>query len=154
MKREITEVCPHCDKENTFLWDVKKQSYTSTCEHCGKKLMLCDECLHSEDNRTQICDWHETKDGKGFCFREEERLKMILNQFVAKKFPEKVYAQVTFKEDISESFYFNDSFELYKFLSKYFPENFAKEAKEWTESSSVGDFFEKNDVEIEMMKED
>ena len=50
MKRECVEICPHCEQEITKKWDVEKNGYQITCPNCGKKIMLCDECLHSEDN--------------------------------------------------------------------------------------------------------
>ena len=52
----VVELCPHCDIENMFEWDVKSQGYLATCQKCGKEMMLCDECMHSDDFRG--CDWH------------------------------------------------------------------------------------------------
>ena len=66
---EVVEVCPHCASEN--LWrdlDVVKEGYKTTCNECGAEMMLCDECLHADDNPCQKCDWHKV-DGRGVCFR-------------------------------------------------------------------------------------
>ena len=50
MIRECIEVCPHCGEEITKKWDVEKKGYQINCPNCGEKIMLCDECFHSEDN--------------------------------------------------------------------------------------------------------
>jgi len=65
MLREEFEMCPHCDNEITVEWDVEKDGYEVTCPECGRKIMLCDACSHSIDNRNRYCDWC---DGK--CFRK------------------------------------------------------------------------------------
>jgi hypothetical protein len=69
------------------------------------------------------------------------------------KFSNGVYAQVTFKEDISESHYFYDSQSVYDCLIDRFDHNTAAEAESWTELASVGDWYEADDFEIEMMEE-
>lgn len=71
---EAVEVCPFCECENVFEnWDVKKQGYIAKCWQCGHEIMLCDECLHADDNAGGYCDWHGIYcDGKckeGHCFR-------------------------------------------------------------------------------------
>ena len=71
MKRECIEVCPHCEKEIMKKWDVEKKGYQITCPNCGKKMMLCDECLNSEDNVGMRCDWSEERG----CFRQQKEKK-------------------------------------------------------------------------------
>lgn len=66
IKPEVTEVCPHCSAENTFVWDVESDGYTTFCPHCGGKMMLCDMCRHSDDNTIGKCDWCESLG----CWRE------------------------------------------------------------------------------------
>lgn len=66
--REIVEVCPHCEAESNFEWDVKSMGYVSKCPVCNKEMFLCDECLHSEDNLDQKCNWHEEGE-YSVCFR-------------------------------------------------------------------------------------
>lgn len=66
MYREEVEICPHCMFENIVQWNVEKDGYEIICKNCGKKIMLCDACLHSDDNKSYSCDWCE-KEG---CFRE------------------------------------------------------------------------------------
>lgn len=63
---ECVEVCPHCMGENILQLDPETENYEAECQHCGKKIMLCDECLHAEDNTAQKCDWTE----EGGCFRK------------------------------------------------------------------------------------
>ena len=59
---EVVEVCPDCGAENIMRWNVEKEGYIAYCPRCGSKMMLCDECLHSDD--APICDWC---DGRGCC---------------------------------------------------------------------------------------
>ena len=71
---EAVEVCPYCGAENTFPgWDVKRQGYITVCKECGEQIMLCDECLHADDNTNKMCDWHEVTHEhnvmEGHCFR-------------------------------------------------------------------------------------
>lgn len=65
---EIVEVCPHCDHENIQNWDVEKRGYVGRCDSCGKNMMLCDECIHAEDNKEMRCDWH-MEGNFSVCFR-------------------------------------------------------------------------------------
>lgn len=77
MYTETLERCPHCDCDNYFInYDVVGNGYKAICWNCGATIMLCDECLHADDNEGNacICDWHGTyKSGKcyGKCFRGE-----------------------------------------------------------------------------------
>ena len=60
MKKEVVEVCPHCMRENIFKdWDIDSQGYMAKCQHCGHSIMLCDECMHADDNPKHICDWQD-----------------------------------------------------------------------------------------------
>ena len=75
---EAVEVCPWCGCENVFSdCNVEESGYVATCWQCGKKIFLCDECMHAEDNPGMRCDWHETHCGKkyveGHCFRGTTR---------------------------------------------------------------------------------
>lgn len=66
--REEVEICPHCMGENIIKWNVKRDGYEIVCQHCGEKIMLCDACIHSDDNKHQKCDWCED----GGCFRKRK----------------------------------------------------------------------------------
>ena len=66
---EAVEMCPHCGEENVYpMWDVEVKGYVAVCQHCGKEIFLCDECMHMEDNPCMNCDWCKTDCG-GKCFR-------------------------------------------------------------------------------------
>lgn len=66
---EAVEICPHCMCENIFPnYSVGVDGYKVKCQHCGEEIMLCDECLHSDDNPHRKCDWHDTVYG-GACYR-------------------------------------------------------------------------------------
>lgn len=74
MATETVEMCPYCMSENVFRnWDAQKQGFVAKCWQCGQEIMLCDECLHSDDNRTGRCDWHGVyangREIEGRCFR-------------------------------------------------------------------------------------
>lgn len=70
---EAVEMCPYCESENTYPeWDVEKHGFVAVCKECGKEIMLCDECIHTDGNKAQQCDWYKAKgdDGEeGYCFR-------------------------------------------------------------------------------------
>ena len=66
VETEAVECCPHCDCENVYPnWDVKTQGYVAKCKGCGEDILLCDECLHADDNPGQKCDWSKERG----CFR-------------------------------------------------------------------------------------
>lgn len=52
-KYEVTEACPHCEREITLCWDVEADGYQIFCPECGKAVMLCSMCDRSP------CDWTE-----------------------------------------------------------------------------------------------
>jgi hypothetical protein len=58
MKTEAAEVCPWCGVENTYPdYDVEMNGYKAFCKTCGHEIMLCDECLHADDNPGKKCDF-------------------------------------------------------------------------------------------------
>lgn len=72
-RKEITEVCPHCENEITMIWDTETLGFHAICPVCGKRLMLCDECQHTvcEDGEPHNCDYDRITDRchrqKGVC---------------------------------------------------------------------------------------
>ena len=50
----VVEVCPHCMSEIEMRWNTDTQGFKAFCPVCGKRLMLCDECLHTQDGD---CDY-------------------------------------------------------------------------------------------------
>lgn len=59
IQTEAVEVCPFCEQENVYPnWDVNKQGYVARCQHCGKLIMLCDECM-CEEGTCIHCNWTE-----------------------------------------------------------------------------------------------
>lgn len=70
---EAVELCPYCMSENVYpMLDVEKSGFVAVCKHCGKEILLCDECIHMDDNNACYCDWCETECG-GKCYRGETR---------------------------------------------------------------------------------
>ena len=68
---EAVEVCPHCDSENVYpMWDTEILGFVAVCKHCGKEILLCDECQHTilQDGEVHDCDWCKTECG-GKCQR-------------------------------------------------------------------------------------
>lgn len=78
---EAVEVCPWCMGENVYPgYNIRKNGYVVKCQHCGKEIFLCDECLHAKDNPHGMCDWKESiisyitsascyESTEGICFR-------------------------------------------------------------------------------------
>ena len=54
------EMCPHCEHEVEIDWNVNELGFETTCPHCGKKLMLCDECQNQPIPPT--CNWNARTD--------------------------------------------------------------------------------------------
>lgn len=81
MKTVCVEVCPHCLSECVYEdCDPEVTSYVKYCTHCGAEIMLCNECLHADDNQNRKCDWHGVEmDGRfiGSCFRGVTRNEII-----------------------------------------------------------------------------
>lgn len=69
---EAVETCPHCGNENTYpMYDAEANGFVVKCNYCGKKIFLCDECIHASDglnSNCAHCNWHKTKCGEK-CFR-------------------------------------------------------------------------------------
>lgn len=61
----VAEWCQNCGNEIYMKWDVKKLGYKAFCPVCGKILMLCDECLHTE-GLPNTCDYNTTTDSCKF----------------------------------------------------------------------------------------
>ena len=63
------EMCPHCDEWIPIVIDdADMETYSVTCPHCGRKMMLCTLC-HWDANDAgynELCDWCE----KRGCWRE------------------------------------------------------------------------------------
>lgn len=61
----VTEWCGNCENEvEIHGWDTDRDGFQAFCPHCGKPLMLCDECTHAPDHRG--CNWSDC-DG---CYRQ------------------------------------------------------------------------------------
>lgn len=75
IETECVEPCPYCGKENIYQnYDAAAHGYKAFCQECGAEIMLCDECLHADDNPGGRCDWHELygklgDEVRGICFR-------------------------------------------------------------------------------------
>lgn len=46
-RETVIEMCPHCGNEIEMAWSINDRGYKAFCSVCGKRLMLCDECMHS-----------------------------------------------------------------------------------------------------------
>lgn len=73
MERVEVEVCPYCSNEISMRWNVERDGYQINCPFCGKKIMLCNACRHSDDNPEQKCDWSEEYN----CFRKPKAVAFL-----------------------------------------------------------------------------
>lgn len=55
----VSELCPHCENEVTFDWNIAKRGYVAFCPICGNRLLLCDSCVHEEIGG---CDYNKDCD--------------------------------------------------------------------------------------------
>ena len=72
------------------------------------------------------------------------------------KFSSGVVAKITFKETLAHRGYemfCSDSREVYSCLIERFEHDVATEAESWTEMACVGEWYEEDGFEIEMMEE-
>jgi DNA-directed RNA polymerase subunit RPC12/RpoP len=80
---DVVENCPECGKDN--LWediDPVECDYEAVCQECGSRMMLCDECIHADDN-PGYCDWHECEGcAGGYCFRRVAEFETYPNMFI------------------------------------------------------------------------
>lgn len=54
----VTEWCSNCNTEIEMAWDVETFGYKAYCPVCGNRLMLCDACQHTPDDKyTDDCDY-------------------------------------------------------------------------------------------------
>lgn len=58
-QHEVTEFCPHCEREITIIWDTETYGYKAYCPVCGGRLMLCSAC-HDDTNGS--CDYNGETD--------------------------------------------------------------------------------------------
>lgn len=69
-RHEAVEVCPHCMQEVPVPNWAPSDGYLVYCPFCFESILLCDECMHAEDNPGRICDWDSTT---GRCFRDYKK---------------------------------------------------------------------------------
>lgn len=70
-KNRVTEYCANCENEIQMRWNVEDDGYKAFCPVCGNRLMLCDECMHSnpDGSFTDCCDYNSQTDS---CFRQKK----------------------------------------------------------------------------------
>ena len=56
----VTEWCAYCKSEIEMRWNTDVDGYKAYCPVCGNRLMLCDECQHSDDHPN--CDYDSNSD--------------------------------------------------------------------------------------------
>ena len=56
----VTEYCNHCESEIEMRWNTDVDGYMAFCPVCGERLMLCDECRHTEGEGP--CDYNSATD--------------------------------------------------------------------------------------------
>ncbi len=66
----VVEYCANCESEIQMKWNVATDGYQVYCPVCGNRLMLCDECMHSnpDGSFTGFCDYSRKTDS---CFHQK-----------------------------------------------------------------------------------
>ena len=67
------------DKCKLTVHNVDNDGYRVFCPSCGEEIMLCDACLHADDNLGGKCDFKTDFDGNPTCFRRREHNNKINN---------------------------------------------------------------------------
>lgn len=57
IETEQVEMCPDCGRENVYPNWTPEDGWRQKCQNCGEMILLCDACLHADDNSGRICDW-------------------------------------------------------------------------------------------------
>lgn len=75
----VVELCPNCSREVEMRWNTKEDGYKAFCPYCGKELMLCDDCLHRDENDSETdksCNYDRQS---GNCRFKDSEYEYILN---------------------------------------------------------------------------
>lgn len=74
-------LCKLRKRNPNMKWNVATDGYQAYCPVCGNRLMLCDECMHSnpDGSFTDCCDYSSQTDRR-FRQKRKERLMKILRQ--------------------------------------------------------------------------
>lgn len=56
----VTEFCPNCETEIEMRWNTDVLGFKAYCPVCGKRLMLCDACRHTD--QPHECDYDSFSD--------------------------------------------------------------------------------------------
>lgn len=59
--REVTQICPNCDRVVTLVWNIRENGLKAFCPHCGRRLMLCSSCPATEGK--SFCDYNDLTEG-------------------------------------------------------------------------------------------
>lgn len=57
IETEQVEMCPDCGRENVYPNWTPEDGWRQKCQNCGEMILLCDACVHADDNSGRICDW-------------------------------------------------------------------------------------------------
>ena len=78
---EVVEVCSNCMNEVHIFWNNAEDGYKAFCPYCGERLMLCDECRHSEEdehgNACGVCDYDSETDTCKYNRKGEPEMKAL-----------------------------------------------------------------------------
>ncbi len=75
----VVELCPNCSREVEMLWNTKEDGYKAYCPYCGKELMLCDACLHRDENNSETDNSCNYDSRSGDCRFKDKEYEYILN---------------------------------------------------------------------------
>lgn len=64
-KNEVVEVCPQCGEEISMEWDTELYGLNAFCPYCGEQILLCDECLHRDEYKSNCAKCNYKQDCSG-----------------------------------------------------------------------------------------
>lgn len=73
----VIECCAYCGSEIEMRWNVETDGYKAFCPVCGKRLMLCDECMHRTGEFVDDCDYCSATDE---CRFNRDRVALIVKK--------------------------------------------------------------------------
>lgn len=148
-RNSVSEYCANCESEIQMRWDVVADGYQAYCPICGNRLILCDECMYSNPDRsfTDRC-FRKKKEEPMKIFKTKQEAKAYGENHLTKNTHELVSINGTLyilcdTNRIKESILYGNAYEMMKQFIDTFedvlpedvsdPHDFAPDIRDWVE---------------------